>query len=95
MRKSLYNQYRSIKYLISKSRRSVTMVLDPANFYRTNKKYLLHIESLRKFQLFVAGRIEGELISAPKEMVFINQVSMQDFRRWLTKSANKQLSQLF
>ena len=71
------------------------MALDPADFYRINKKYLVHIESVRKFKLCVAGRIEVELFPAPKEKVFINQVRMQDFKKWVTKGSNEQESPLF
>lgn len=84
-----------IKYLISKSLRDLTMALDPSDFYRINKKYLVHIESLRKFKLCVAGRIEVELYPATRERVFINQVRMQDFKKWVTQGSNEQSSPLF
>lgn len=71
------------------------MALDPADFYRINKKYLVHIESVRKFKLCVAGRIEVELYPATREKVFINQVRMQDFRKWVTQGSNEQTSPLF
>jgi len=84
-----------MKYLISKSLRDLTMALDPADFYRINKKYLVHIESVRKFKLCVAGRIEVELFPAPKERVFINQVRMQDFKKWITQGSNEQSGPLY
>jgi len=84
-----------IKYLISKSLRDLTMALDPADFYRINKKYLVHIDSLRKFKLCVAGRIEVELFPATREKVFINQVRMQDFKKWVTQGSNEQSGPLF
>ena len=83
------------KYLIPKSLRDLTMALDPADFYRINKKYLVHIESVRKFKLCVAGRIEVELFPATREKVFINQVRMQDFRKWVTQGSNEQATPLF
>jgi two-component system response regulator LytT len=91
----MVDRQQGIKYLISKSLRDLTMALDPADFYRINKKYLVHIESLRKFKLCVAGRIEVELFPAPREKVFINQVRMQDFKKWVTQGSNEQSSPLF
>ena len=91
----MVDRLQGIKYLISKSLRDLTMALDPADFYRINKKYLVHIESLRKFKLCVAGRIEVELYPAPREKVFINQVRMQDFKKWVTLGSNEQSSLLF
>jgi two-component system LytT family response regulator len=91
----MVDRLQGIKYLISKSLRDLTMSLDPADFYRINKKYLVHIESLRKFKLCVAGRIEVELYPAPREKVFINQVRMQDFKKWVTRGSNEQSSPLF
>jgi len=66
----MVDRIQGIKYLISKSLRDLTMALDPADFYRINKKYLVHIESLRKFKLCVAGRIEVELFPATREKVY-------------------------
>jgi two-component system response regulator LytT len=91
----MVDRLQGIKYLIPKSLRDLTMALDPADFYRINKKYLIHIESLRKFKLCIAGRIEVELSPAPKEKVFINQVRMQDFKKWVTKGSNEQTGSLF
>jgi two-component system response regulator LytT len=91
----MVDHLQGIKYLISKSLRDLTMALDPSDFYRINKKYLVHIESLRKFKLCVAGRIEVELFPATRERVFINQVRMQDFRKWVTQGSNEQSGPLF
>jgi two-component system response regulator LytT len=91
----MVDRIQGIKYLISKSLRDLTMALDPADFYRINKKYLVHIESLRKFKLCVAGRIEVELFPATRERVFINQVRMQDFKKWVTQGSNEQTNPLF
>ena len=91
----MVDRTQGIKYLISKSLRDLTMALDPADFYRINKKYLVHIESLRKFKLCVAGRIEVELFPATREKVFINQVRMQDFKKWVTQGSNEQAGPLF
>jgi two-component system, LytTR family, response regulator LytT len=91
----MVDRIQGIKYLISKSLRDLTMALDPADFYRINKKYLVHIESLRKFKLCVAGRIEVELFPATREKVFINQVRMQDFKKWVTQGSNEQAGPLF
>ena len=86
---------KGMKYLITQTFRDLTMALDPADFYRINKKYLVHIESVKKFKLCVAGRIEVELYPATREKVFINQVRMQDFRKWVTQGSNEQYSPLF
>jgi DNA-binding LytR/AlgR family response regulator len=91
----MVDRHQGIKYLISKSLRDLTMALDPSDFYRINKKYLVHIESLRKFKLCVAGRIEVELYPATRERVFINQVRMQDFKKWVTQGSNEQSAPLF
>lgn len=91
----MVDKIQGIKYLIPKTLRELTMALNPADFYRINKKYLVHIEAVRKFKLCVAGRIEVELNPAPKEKVFINQVRMQDFKKWITQGSNKPSGTLF
>jgi len=91
----MVDRLQGIKYLIPKTLRDLTMALDPADFYRINKKFLVHIEAVRKFKLCVAGRMEVELSPAPKERVFINQVRMQDFKKWVTQGSNEQTGPLF
>ncbi len=91
----MVDRNQGIKYVIPKTLRELTMALDPTDFYRINKKYLVHIEAVRKFKLCVAGRIEVELHPAPKEKVFINQVRMQDFKKWVTQGSNEQSGPLF
>ena len=91
----MVDRLQGMKYLIPKTLRDLTMALDPADFYRINKKYLVHIESVKKFKLCVAGRIEVELYPATREKVFIKQVRMQDFRKWVTQGSNEQSSPLF
>jgi len=91
----MVDRFQGMKYLITKSLRDLTGALDPADFYRINKKYLVHIESVKKFKLCVAGRIEVELHPAPKERVFINQVRMQDFKKWITQGSNESSGPLF
>jgi two-component system, LytTR family, response regulator LytT len=91
----MVDRLQGMKYLIPKTLRDLTMALDPADFYRINKKYLVHIESLRKFKLCIAGRIEVELFPATRERVFINQVRMQDFKKWITQGSSEQNAPLF
>jgi len=85
----MVDRLQGIKYLIPKTLRELTMALDPSDFYRINKKYLVNIEAVKKFKLCIAGRIEVELQPAPKEKVFINQVRMQDFKKWLVQGCNE------
>jgi two-component system response regulator LytT len=91
----MVDRLQGMKYLIPKTLRDLTMALDPTDFYRINKKYLVHIESLRKFKLCIAGRIEVELFPATREKVFINQVRMQEFRKWVTQGSNELTSPLY
>ena len=82
----MVDRIQGIKYLISKSLRDLTMALDPADFYRINKKYLVHIESLLQIQIVCGRQDRGRAFSGnPRENVFINQVRMQDFKKWVTQ----------
>ncbi len=91
----MVDRLKGIHYPIPRSLRELTLALNPGDFYRINKKYLVHIESLRKFKLCVAGRIEVELFPATKERVFINQMRMQDFKKWVTQGSNEPSDSLF
>jgi two-component system, LytTR family, response regulator LytT len=79
----LVERHQGLKYMMPKSLRSLTEALDTEQFYRINKRYLVHINSVRKFKLCIAGKIEIELCPPPREKVFINQTRMQDFRKWI------------
>lgn len=91
----MVDRLKGVHYLIPKSLRELTLALNPADFYRINKKYLVHIESLHKFKICVAGRIEVELLPATKERVFINQMRMQEFKKWVTQGSHETSGSLF
>ncbi|MEO6961699.1 MAG: LytTR family DNA-binding domain-containing protein [Puia sp.] len=86
----LMERNQGLKYMIPKSLRDLTRGLNQEEFYRINKKYLVHINAVRKFKLCIAGKIEVELYPATREKVFINQIKMQDFRKWIATGMQRQ-----
>jgi DNA-binding LytR/AlgR family response regulator len=79
------------KHVIPQTLRELELMLSQKNFYRINKKYVININSLMKFRLSVAGKIQIFLNPAPKEKVFMSQQRVKDFRKWiLTGEKNKE-----
>jgi DNA-binding LytR/AlgR family response regulator len=59
--------------------------LDPALFFRINRKYLAHINALEKILTLSSGKIRVELKHCKDDDIFISQSRTTDFKTWLDK----------
>jgi two-component system, LytTR family, response regulator LytT len=71
------------KYVVAKTLRELEFGLDNHIFYRANKKYLIHINSIEKFRQTDSGKIEILMIPVPKEKIFVSQVKASTFKQWV------------
>ncbi|WP_188932683.1 LytTR family DNA-binding domain-containing protein [Puia dinghuensis] len=57
--------------------------LNPDYFFRINRKYLAHINTLEKILTLTNGKIRVELKNCKDEDVFISQSRIAAFKEWL------------
>lgn len=59
--------------------------LDPDLFFRANRGYILHIESVKKFENYFGGKLTVKLIPPFTSRVEVSRLKASDFKKWLDK----------
>ncbi len=70
------------KYIIDKTLTDLEKELNPANFFRANRKYLVNIEAIDKFKSD-NGKIALSLIPDPKDEVTVSKENAPNFKSWI------------
>jgi DNA-binding LytR/AlgR family response regulator len=71
------------KFIIDNSLNIVQNQLDPKYFFRVNRKFLIHIKSLKTIHPFFKGRLKIELDPPFQEEILISSEKAQLFKEWL------------
>lgn len=72
------------KYLCDKNLTALEEELDPAVFFRANRKYLLNIHYIRSYKSFEKVKLEVSLsISNPNHNIIVSQETAPLFRKWM------------
>jgi len=61
----------------------ITQQLDPMEYFRINRKYLVKIESIIKVHIFPKSRLKLELSPLPNEDIFVSIDKVTAFKNWL------------
>ena len=70
------------KYIIDKTLTDLEKELNPGNFFRANRKYLVNIEAIDKFKSD-NGKIALSLNPDPKEEVTVSKENAPNFKHWI------------
>ncbi|KIC96418.1 LytR/AlgR family response regulator transcription factor [Flavihumibacter solisilvae] len=71
------------RYLLDKSLSDLERELDPAHFFRLNRKYLANINAIRKLKGFGKGKLLVELHPAAPEEVIVSSEQTASFKDWM------------
>jgi two-component system LytT family response regulator len=74
---------RNQKYIIDQSLGEIEKQVDPANFYRVNRKYLVQQNAIKKIKSFPKSKLQLELEPAISEDVIISQENVMSFKEWM------------
>ena len=74
---------RGTQYLVDRPLAELEKDLDPARFFRLNRKYLAHVDAVGRFRAGEKGRIVVSLDPAPRETVAVSQERAAAFRSWI------------
>lgn len=75
----LHNQ----KFILDRSLADIEKELDPALFFRINRKYLAQINAIGKMKAYPKGKILVELIPPVPEEIIISQEQAASFKNWV------------
>lgn len=59
--------------------------LDPEQFFRTNRRSIVHINSIRKFENHFGGKLILRLINPFDEAITISRLKAAEFKEWVGK----------
>lgn len=70
-------------YLIDSSLEVVEAELDPKDFYRISRKYIIPLQSVKEIQLYSNSRLKISLPTYKADEVIVARERVSDFKEWL------------
>ena len=70
-------------YLIDNSLEVVEAELDPKNFFRISRKYIIPLHSVKEIQLYSNSRLKISLPTYKADEVIVARERVSDFKEWL------------
>ncbi|MCG2613071.1 LytTR family DNA-binding domain-containing protein [Terrimonas sp. NA20] len=72
------------KFILDQSLSEIEKQLDPSMFYRVNRKYLVHLNAIRKIRTFPKSKLQLELEPEINEDIIISQDNVTAFKEWMS-----------
>ncbi|MBS4063416.1 MAG: response regulator transcription factor [Chitinophagaceae bacterium] len=73
------------KFILDESLTDIEKELDPAVFYRVNRKYLVQVTAIQKIKSQAKGKLLLELQPSASEEIIISQEGAAAFKEWMGK----------
>ena len=74
---------KSQKFILDQSLADIEKQLDPSQFYRVNRKYLVHLNAIKKIKCFPKSKLQLELEPASSDDIIISQDNVTAFKEWM------------
>jgi two-component system LytT family response regulator len=74
---------RNQKFILDQSLADIEKQLDPSQFYRVNRKYLVRLSAIKKIKSYPKSKLQLELEPAINEDIIISQESAAVFKEWM------------
>lgn len=71
------------KFILDLSLAEIEKQLDPAQFYRVNRKYLVHLSAIKKIKTYPKSKLQVEVEPAVSEDIVISQENAAAFKGWM------------
>lgn len=76
---------RSQKFILDQSLSDIEKQLDPAQFYRVNRKYLVSLNAIKKIKSYPKSKLQVEVEPAVTEDIVISQENASAFKEWMSQ----------
>jgi DNA-binding LytR/AlgR family response regulator len=73
------------KYIVDETLDELEKSMDPAVFYRINRSYIVHINSIDKIHTHFNGRLKIDLKRSDDNEIFVSRQRVSEFKRWLNR----------
>ena len=74
---------KSQKFILDQSLADIEKQLDPSQFYRVNRKYLVHLNAIKKIKSFPKSKLQLELEPPISDDIIISQDNVTAFKDWM------------
>ena len=71
------------KFILDQSLADIEKQLDPAQFYRVNRKYLIQLNAIKKIKTFPKSKLQLEVEPVVNEDIIISQENVSAFKEWI------------
>jgi two-component system, LytTR family, response regulator len=71
------------KFILDQSLAEIEKLIDPLQFYRVNRKYLIHLNSIKRIKLWPKSKLQLEVEPAISEDIIISQENAAAFKEWM------------
>lgn len=72
-------------YAVDYTLDKIQKMLDPKSFFRINRKYIIHLDSIGKMVTYSKYRIKIQLKNCSSDDVIVSRERVKDFKMWLDK----------
>ena len=76
---------RGNKFILDQSLSDLEKQIDPAIFFRVNRKYLVHINAIKKMKAYAKSKIQIIIEPPVAEEIIISQESAASFKEWMAQ----------
>lgn len=73
------------KHLVDKKMEELDATLDPTQFFRVNRTYLIHVGSIKKIHSWFNSRLKLELNHADDHEIIVSRERVPQFKDWLDR----------
>ncbi|HMF73210.1 MAG TPA: LytTR family DNA-binding domain-containing protein [Flavitalea sp.] len=73
------------KYILDTSLAEIAKDVDPKMFFRINRKYLVHINSIKKITSLPKSKLLIEVIPLSPDLLIISSENSSEFKKWMSK----------
>ena len=71
------------KYILDQSLTDIEAQVDPAAFYRVNRKYLMNMSAIRRIKSYPKSKLLLEVEPVIQEEIIISQENVAAFKQWM------------
>ena len=71
------------KFILDQSLADIEKQLDPAQFYRVNRKYLIQLNAIKKIKTYPKSKLQLEVEPVVNEDIVISQENVSAFKEWM------------
>lgn len=71
------------RYILDMSLDTVEGMLDPGNFFRVTRSYIISLGSIRSISKYPNSRLKITLQPASEEAIFVSRMRASDFMKWI------------